>query len=349
MITLGQLVFGGLQQIQTDRAWEPIGPSGHSTCYRQDAYRYHHVPRTDTVSTAAADRGTLIHDGVTHRIRTAPGYDPQQLDADVRITIPGLPRPGSADVVDYRNRICWDIKTVNSRSYDWMLDRGLRDGYFDQINLYITGLTVEHPGDWRAGVLLIDLDSTTGETLRHHEEIRPHDPLRSAELIRKIATRHTALTASASIVASAADSRLMAETFPREGSGPTKFPCSHCRWVSTCWPEPTGDRTPQAETVKDDPGGIAEHAEAYVSARAEESKWKAAKEDAAAFLRGNIGTYRAGDVDYRVALTGGADRPPVPDVDAMAAVLGGLGLEVPTKPQSPTPKRLDVKRVPHQP
>jgi hypothetical protein len=341
-MSLAAAVLGGLDDYQAGRAWEPIGPSGHSTCIRQLAYRYLKVPRTDTVGTASADRGTLVHDGFTHRIRSAPDYDPAALDADVRITIPGLPRTGAADVVDYTRRICWDIKTTTARNYDYLRPRGPRDEWLGQIGLYTLGLAEQHPGPWNAGVLLIDLDTVSDGKLRHHEWVLPVDVEQAESLRARIIARHDTLTAAAA--AAREGDRAAAEAFPREGGGPGRFPCDWCGWLSACWPAADGQRTPQAAVIADDPDEIGAWAARYIAARTAEADARDAKSAAAAYLRGNPGAWPApGGGQVVVSMTSPRQRGEEPDPAAMAQALTAAGLPVPMRVPPPATPALQVK------
>jgi hypothetical protein len=347
MKTLEQLVWGRLEEVQKGRSGEPIGPSGHSSCFRQQAYNYHGIEPTDEVSKQAADIGTIIHDGLTYAIQNAPDYDPEKLDADVKIDIPGLPRPGKADVVDFVGRVVWDAKTVGDKSYNWQLKNGgPKEGYWDQADLYARGLAEKHGGEWTIGILLINRDSGARK-----EYFRDHDPVKAERLAWKIGNRHDALAGSAALLGTAGvevDPLELVDAFPREGKGPGSFPCDWCQWKTLCWPTPSSpDRTPQSEAIADDPDGIGQYAEAYVSARETESKAKREKAEAAERLRGLDGSYRGpSGLTFKVSTTGGNPAPAAPDPDAMAAILDEMGLEVPYKKPRATPRRLTVDQVP---
>lgn len=96
-----------MSEKQVDRPHE-IGPSGVDGCYRRQAYQYMGIPASNEVSVSAANLGTLLHLGWSAIIRA--NYDPSERDADVRIEIPGMPRAGSADDVDYVERVVTDLK-----------------------------------------------------------------------------------------------------------------------------------------------------------------------------------------------------------------------------------------------
>jgi hypothetical protein len=238
MSLITDLIFGDLRTTQERRSHEAIGPSSARTCIRQLAYKYAHYPATDQVSSAAADLGTLIHDAATARVKA---HAAGSIDADVQVTIPGVPRPGRLDVIDWEAREVWDIKTTNARGYDWMLEHGPREEWWGQIDLYILGAVLDdEDGDWTAGILLIDTETKTITdgagvlTLRHKEFMRPHDPDNARALADTIRTRHEALTAAMTPIQPAITAAAWNEVrdtiwqFPREGRGPGSFPCDWC-------------------------------------------------------------------------------------------------------------------------
>ena len=346
-MSLERIIWGGLEAVQAARAGEPIGPSGHSGCFRAQAYGFLGVSRTDVVSTDAADAGTIYHDGLTYRIKTAPDYDPAKLDADVRITIPGVPRAGKADVVDYERRICWDCKTMGRDAYQARVNAGgPYPDHWHQLNLYVRGLVALHGGEWSCGILMVNRD-----TGARSEWVQAYDPDDAERLANKIAGRHESLVAAANVALTAsseADVVALAETFPREGRGPGSFPCGWCPWqTGRCWPQPTaGDRTPQSETVKDDESAIGFWVNEYLEASGEASKADGRKKDARMFLAGLEGVFPLPDGGLgKVGYTGGKELAPVPDPEAMRERLVELGEVVPVKDGGTTRRAISVNRV----
>jgi hypothetical protein len=316
-----------------------IGPSGLKDCYRQQAYTYCGVAPTDEVSKAKADLGTLIHLGWSAMIR-AKGDPLHACDVEVDW---GGPRKGSVDDVHYGTRTVSDLKSPNARSFQWWLDHGPPQGYVDQLQVYAHGLEMLHPGGWTCRI--VGICSETGA--RHAWEF-PYDPDRAAELVASANDRHAALMRAASVAELLDDdaAAAVAEEFPREGHDPSKFPCGWCEFRSRCWPQPTApDRSPMSETVAGDPVEILGHAEGYMAAKAEESKWKKVADTHRGYLAGLDGEYESPDGQvYRVAMVGGFQGADVPDLDALVEAFEEMGMEVPMKPSRPSARYVRVNR-----
>jgi hypothetical protein len=291
-----------------------IGPSGVGACYRQQAYRYFGTPESDFRPKDKADLGTLLHLGWSAMLKAM--FDPEERRGDVRIEVPGLPRAGESDDVDFVNRIVTDLKSANDRAWQAAINRGgPYENYWDQDEVYAYGLWLKYGGDWTLRIVLFNTEKG-GEV----EFTRAADPERGKRLAEIMAARHSAL-ATAVIMGG------KPEDFPREGNGPTRgFPCDWCEYVTECWPDWEGDLSPQAQTIVDDEGTVEAYAEQYLTASAAESAAKKAKYDAAAFLSGIRGTFGG----FTVTRTRDGEGSDEPDVDAMVTLLGDAGIPVPT-------------------
>jgi hypothetical protein len=100
-----------------------------------------------------------------------------------------------------------------------------------------------------------------------------------------------------------------------------------------------------SETVAGDPDEIVGHAEAYMSAKAEEMRWKKVADTHRGYLAGLDGEYESPDGQvYRVAMVGGVQGADVPDLDALVEAFEEMGMEVPMKPSKPTARYVRVNR-----
>jgi hypothetical protein len=291
-----------------------IGPSGVGDCYRKQAYTYFDTPVSDYRPKDKADLGSLLHLGWSAML--AAMFDPTERRGDVHIDVPGLPRGGSSDDVDFVNLIVTDLKSANDRAWQAAINRdGPYENYWDQAEVYAFGLYSQYGGQWTLRIVLFNTEKG-GEV----EFTRPADPVRGERLANIMAARHEALTF-------AVEQGGRPEDFPQEGSGPGRgFPCDWCEFVTTCWGEWEGDLSPQAQTIVEDPALVEAYAEQYLAAAAVESKAKQQKYDAAAFLSGIRGTFGG----FTVSRTRDGEGSDEPDVDAMVALLGSLGQPVPT-------------------
>ena len=290
-----------------------IGPSGVGGCNRQQAYRYFGTPPSDFRPKDKADLGTLLHLGWGAML--AAMFDPTERRGDVEVVVPGLPRPGEADDVDFVNLIVTDLKTANDRAWQAAINRdGPYENYWDQAEMYAFGLWSQYGGQWTLRIVLFNTEKG-GEV----EFTRPADPVRGERLAHVMAARHEALAEAVARGGSP-------EEFPQEGNGPnTGFPCDWCEFTSACWPTPDGDLSPQAATIVADPEKVAEKAAEYLLARDEESAIKRRKDAAFAFLRGIVGEFG----DYRVSKTRDSEGEMVPDVESMLDILKEHGIPVP--------------------
>jgi hypothetical protein len=243
-------------------------------------------------------------------------FDPTERRGDVKITVPGLPRPGEADDVDFVNLIITDLKSANDRAWQAAINRdGPYENYWDQVEVYAYGLRVEFGGDWTLRIVLFNTEKG-GEV----EFTRPANPERGERLASIMAARHEALAAAV-----AGDGA--PEDFPQEGNGPnTGFPCDWCEYVTLCWGDWEGGLSPQAASIVEDPALVAARAAEYLIARDEESAAKKRKDAAFAFLRGIRGTFG----DFAVTQTADGEGEMVPDVEAMLDTFKANGLTVPT-------------------
>lgn len=312
-----------------------VGPSDTGGCIRQHAYRHHRTEPSDRKrSEAAARLGSLIHLGYAAMLTQ---MDLPGRESEVWVTLPGLRAPGRADDVDRINRVVLDVKTTSGRAFTRWCTYGLPERMWDQVDIYAYGLWLldgpaGEPHNWTLAILLINRE--TGEEQRFE---RPADPDHGARLVELLIQEQEALDASNS-----------PEEFPREGAGPGRgMPCDWCPWMRRCWGPPRHDGlSEQSASVADDPAAVAAHADAYLTAREEESKAKRIKDDARAFLEGlPPGLYG----DAEIGWTGGNPTPPVPDADAMADLLTSLGYPVPLSPAGRTRRSISVKRVAPEP
>src|SRR5262245_17349672 len=201
---------------------QSVGPSDTGGCRRQHAYRWHDTPKDSAPrSEAAARLGTLLHLGWSVMIKR---LDDPGRQADVKITLPGLPAPGYADDVDYTHRVCTDLKSTSDRAYQRWITYGLPERMWDQVEIYAYGLYVQHtpelPGDWTLRIVLLNRE--TGHETPFE---RPADHDRGRLLTDALAAEQARLEASGSPY-----------EFPRDGAGPGRgFPCDWCPWLRTCW------------------------------------------------------------------------------------------------------------------
>lgn len=322
-------------EVQAGRKGEPIGPSSVGRCYRQMAYSagYFDVPPSNEISAAAANVGSLIHMGVAAIVSSMdrPGH----IDSEVRIQIPGLPRAGTADIVDWDHCIVTDIKSVNGRAFQAMVNRDAPyASYLKQLELYSYGLwALDETRTWTMRILLVDRD-----TGARHEFLREADPDVGQQLARILAQRHECLTVSVQTGGSPED-------FPREGLGPdTGMPCDWCPWMDTCWGTPSEEgMTVQAASIRADGAAIESWARSYSWAAADEAQAKELKQAAAKHLIGHSGTFG----DYKVTTVGGKERGETVDVQAAADLLERQGLPVPTRSLGKTAKYVRVNRIPN--
>jgi hypothetical protein len=290
-----------------------IGPSGVGACNRQQAYRYFGVPASDYKSKDKADLGTLLHLGWSAML--AAMFDPTERRGDVKVTIPGLPRAGEADDVDFINLIVTDLKSANDRAWQASINRGgPYENYWDQAEVYAYGLRVEYGGEWTLRIVMFNTEKG-GEV----EFTKPADPERGERLARIMAARHEALAAAV-----AADGA--PEDFPQEGNGPnTGFPCDWCEFVTVCWGNWEGDLSPQAASIVEDPEMVAAKAEEYLAARDEESAAKKRKDGAFSFLRGITGEFG----QFKIGRTRDGEGEMVLNEDEARDALIAAGIPVP--------------------
>jgi hypothetical protein len=282
-------------------------------CNRQQAYRYFKVPASDYKSKDKADLGTLLHLGWSAML--AAMFDPTERRGDVEVHIPGLPRPGEADDVDFVNLIVTDLKSANDWAWQAAINRGgPYDNYWDQAEVYAFGLWSQYGGEWTLRIVLFNTEKG-GEV----EFTRPADPVRGERLAHIMSARHEALAAAV-----AGDGA--PEDFPQDGNGPnTGFPCDWCEYVSVCWGDWEGDLSPQAATIVEDPEMVAAKAAEYLVARDEESAAKRRKDGAFSFLRGITGTFG----EFKITRTKDGEGEMVLDEGAARDALIAAGIPVP--------------------
>jgi hypothetical protein len=302
-----------------------IGPSGVNSCYRQNAYRYLEVEPSNQRSKAAADLGTLMHLGWSAMISSQ--FDPAERRPDVPIRIQGMPREGSADDVDFVNKIVTDLKSAKDRVWQgWVNYAGPYESYWEQCELYALGLRQMYGGEWT--LRIVGINRETGEVA---EWERVQDVEVAQALVDKAAARHTALTASTAMTAAGALPLEVVDQYPREGKGPGMgMPCDWCEFMDLCWPDPsTDDGTPQSETIREDAEAIGRYAQEYLEAAAASRKADTQKREAQQFLKGLAGDFPLPD-GGTVSITQVGGKPKqVVDCDAAAERLKELGEEVP--------------------
>lgn len=327
MTNIEELIWGRLARRQEDRAGEAIGPSGVDNCYRQQAYSQLGVPQSNPMSTRKADAGTLYHYGIGALLADVPG-----IDTEVSLTIPGLSRPGVADIIDWAHGLLIDIKTYGDRAYEARVNAGgPYDHQWDQLQLYGLGVhaTDDLEQEWDLAILAINRDN--GD---HTVWTQPFDLGRAQMLAAKIEGRQAAIDAAkqrvldtANIVLGSDAPVVEAEQFPQEGNGPGRgMPCDYCPWLDRCWPAPFDlSLTPQSASVSEDAVKVAHHAETYLSASAKVKEWEAVKFTAMEFLRGLVGKYDT----FKITQVGKGEPVEVPDVDTMLAEYAARGEGVP--------------------
>lgn len=284
---------------------EGISPNKVSSCYRQNAYRMFHVEPTNLRPTGAADLGTLLHLGWASMIGST--YPPEIRAAEVELRLEELTRRGFADDVDFANRIVTDLKSAKAVVWQNWVNRGIPQDHWDQTEVYALALRRLLGGDWT--MRIVALNRETGE---REEFLQEADPERGLALVQRAQARERS-------IALGIEQGQTPEQFPREGRGPGRgYPCDYCDWLDHCWPPvgPDDPRTPQSASIEGDAEAIAAHLAEYAEAAPAASKAKAAQADARSFLAGlPAGTYG----DFRLWWSGGRDKDPVPDCDAMMA------------------------------
>jgi len=316
-----------MRERQEERSYF-IGPSGASRCIKQQAYQYLEIEPPKKRSTDAADLGTLLHLGWSALIKAQ--FDPSEREADVKITIQGMPRDGSADDVDWVNRIVTDLKTAKDTVFQSWLNKGTPyEEYWGQLELYALGLRQMYGGDWTMRIKAINR-----ETGAQQDYERPADPEVGLALAAKAAAKHTVLMASVENAESGADPLEIVDLYPREGKGPGRgMPCDYCDFASLCWsePDPGSPYSPQSDTIREDREALGQVAAEYLEASAESRKWEERRKDAAAFLKGVVGVFPGPDGgNFSITQVGGNEKS-APDCEAMQSTLKGLGLSIPMK------------------
>lgn len=306
--------------IQIGRDREPLGPSAVGGCYRQQAYAQLGAPVSNPEDTAKADAGSLYHYGIQQIVRSP------QVRTEYPITIPGLRRKGSGDIVVISEHLLVDIKTYGDRAFNTRLTKGgPYPDQWDQCELYGLGLhEMAQDGEpWTLQILAINRD--TGEHVLW-EKVQDLD--RGWDLARKLEQRQDAISAAAAgMDLTGEDPVVVAERFPREGKGPGRgMPCDWCPFLDLCWPVPDDPTlTPQSAAIVDDPEAIAMAAANYRIGADLEAEGKRIKYDAQAALRGITGTFG----EWAVRQSRPSRDSEVPDADAMLDRLTELGEPIP--------------------
>lgn len=306
-----------------------LGPSDSGGCVRQHAYAHHLTPMSDPErSLGEARLGTLIHKGYSATVQALrlPGRE-----TDVHLDLPGLRAGGTADDVDWQERIVRDVKTAKHRTWLRWATYGVPERWWEQVEIYGYGCHLRQPGPWTLALLVIDRE--TGDELPLE---RPADPARGLMLLHQLVMEQDDL-----------DSSERPEEFPRQGHGPGRgMPCDWCPWLRECWGEQQGVLSPQARTIVADARQIEQVALDYLDAAEVEGKAREAKADARAYLEGlPSGVYGTATLGWQ----GGNVRGDIPDPDAMVEVLNEYDIPVPTRPGGTTARSIRVTRTPPKP
>jgi len=324
------LITAWMQEQQKDRS-PFIGPSGATDCIKRHGYRYLGIAASDGVDLGSAHMGTMLHLAYSQIIRES--FSPDERDTEVEIDWGG-PRPGSADDVDYVNRVVTDLKSTSGRSLAWWMEHGVTESYWEQLSLYGLGLYEQHRGNWTLRITAIVVDGNEAEypkgTLHTFEQ--PLDVGRAEALRGFVMERHERLMELRSRVQVGEEPGSLVESLEREGDGPGTFPCDWCEFASRCWPVPTDlDRTPQSETIFEDEAKVGEVAAEYKEWAARESEAKREKKKLQAFLKGVTGVFVGPDgATYTVTKVGGEPKQVV-DTDALVARVEEIDGVVPMK------------------
>ena len=308
-------------QRQSERDPRTLTPSAAGTCRRQLAYSLHGVPESDprpADSNGSALVGTLIHEGYTRAITDQ--YDPRVRVANLRIVTPeGI--YGTADDVDYQQKIVTDLKTIGERSWDWRIARGPDPGWWTQVGLYARGVGADDT--WTLRILA--LNRGDGRT---EEWTMPFTPAIAQE-------------DAEALVGLAAQLRETApENAPRDGHGPDAgYPCAWCPWVRECWGEPAEGYSHVSQHDDGDDDTIAEWASEYAAAARAAADAKEQQTIARQHLLGITGTYG----NWKVTWSGGAERSSL-DTKAAIDLLADAGIDPPMT-TSKTPMRINVTRA----
>lgn len=217
------------------------------------------------------------------------------------VAIPGLDKPGRIDRYDPIIGEVADTKTAGRAKWD-MFASGPPASAWGQVMIY--GLALEEMGLPVRTVAIIAINRDTGAEEHFH---RPYDPAVARSALDELVALGTLLD--------------LGIVPPREGTGPSRFPCSWCPARDHCWNIPAAEaagRSPESYTIlgEDPEDAIIEWAARQLYERRQKATAAdRAKDEAAALLVGvKYGPYGEMEV-YR---GGGGSKP---DYKAWAEML----------------------------
>lgn len=318
MTSLADLLNRYESDRKDDRQAAALGPSATSVaCRRQTAFGLQDVTPTDRPPTVtAATVGTMLHEVVAARWLAwadERGYAPGEFTVEERVTVPGMPRDGTTDVVDRRLKLVRDLKTVNRFRFDaWLNAGGPPDSVWQQVGIYALGVGADP--SWALVV-----DALCRETGRTYTYVADFDRDAATAAVERIATLDATLRS------------VPVMDVPADGKGRDTFPCDRCPWATLC----LGPDGP--EPVHPDAATVQAAADRYLEAGRHVSEWEAEKARARAEIGDATGTFDT----VKITLT-----TPKPAVDWKALRAGWVEAfgedAIPTKPGTPA---LRVSRI----
>lgn len=288
-----------------------VGPSDLSACQKAIEFRERppegHVPKP--IDKSAADVGTMLHEEMT-RARRAK-YRWRQFK--VRVTVPGLDRPGEADEVDQLIGRVTDYKSAGAWKWDQVGKHGPPETEWQQVALYSFGLSETTDEFAPVDLEIIYINRENGSTERF---LRPYSRAYALAALNGLLAVLDALDEGRHLPRVRAGDELL---------GPTvNSLCARwCPHVVDCWglPSVPGDRTPEGWLyVRDDEdGAVTTTLQVYDGNRSTEGEAKRQKDYARVLLTG-IEPGRYGDLTLKWTGGGLADKP---DPEARMAQLEG--------------------------
>lgn len=269
-----------------------IGASDTSTCPKKIEYR--NRPPEGMVRAPEDSRealmGTMIHDGVTERMRALYPWR----DFGGKVTIPGLDRESEFDSYDPIIGELEDYKTAGDWRWDQVGDHGPEEDVWEQAMLYALALI-------SAGRMVKTVKITYIKRANGHDEsfVRPYDEHMAKAALDRLLGYATALDLGIEL--------------PKTGKGPSLDPlCRRCFAREDCWNTEAAQiagRSPESYTIlgaePDDPT-IVWAIEKKIEASRLTSEAKNAADEAKVLLEGvTPGRY----ADYEGYITGGGSPP----------------------------------------
>jgi hypothetical protein len=318
-----------------------VGPSDYGSCERQIMYRVRGVkPGTPVQQTRAATMGTLFWKGLGEFIdETHAG----QAIVELPVVVPGLERPGAADLWWLVDGALVDVKTVSERAFDRVVKMGAKPEHVGQIETYALGINRNEDARRRR------LRQRLGETVPKVRTLVLAYVNRDDGDVHEIEWAYDETSARERVSWLARVEQAIEDGFelPRaEGAQMGAFPCDWCPFWRTCW-EIDGDVVPDDYaskfTIEDDQ--IEDALERYFEQGEIESKAKRLKSEARAQLVGI--SYDANG--YKLSWSGGRTTyVDEIDYDALVVLAVEQGLDVPMRrvakrsPLTIRPKRTTV-------